>query len=145
MLQVRLPGSNPFQIAASESTTESARPLRVAVADDEAELRIYFARALPHLGYTVTEIVATGEELVKQCQRSPPEVVICDVQLAGISGPEAVATIREQFSIAAVYITENSHEDKAASAAAYCGILTKPFRMHDLTPAIQRAVAERPG
>jgi response regulator NasT len=43
-------------------------PLRIAVADDEPDMRDYFARILPRLGHQVVASAANGEELVARCR-----------------------------------------------------------------------------
>ncbi len=114
--------------------------LRIAVADDEYELQHYFAKVLPYLGYQLVALVTNGEDLVRQCEQTEPDLVISDVTLSGMSGPEAVSVIRCYYPVAAIYITEKPFEDKAAAVAEYSVVLAKPFRMWDLTPAIDRAM-----
>lgn len=130
---------------AEKPAPQLERPLKVAVAEDEVELREYFGQVLPHLGYDLVAIAGSGEELVRLCDQSQPEIVIADVQLVGISGPEAVATIRDRCWVAAVYIAENSFEDMAAKKAVEAAVLPKPFRMAELPLVIQQALELCPG
>ena len=44
-----------------------SRPLRIAVADDETDVRDYFRRLLPRLGHQAGSVVQTGRELVERC------------------------------------------------------------------------------
>ena len=44
--------------------------LRIAVADDEPDMREYFERILPRLGHEVVSVAATGTELVEHCRRN---------------------------------------------------------------------------
>ena len=117
---------------------------KMAVGEDEGELQDYFRRVLPYLGYAVVGLASIGEELVHLCRRAKPELLITDIYLSGISGPEAVKVIRQEYPIAAIYITENPREDMAAQLALNAAVLTKPFQMADLTSAIQLAMSIRP-
>jgi CheY-like chemotaxis protein len=137
-----LPRREPLLEVAVESPGQ--RPLRIAVAEDECELRHFFNRVLPHLGFDVVAVVATGEELVPLCNECRPEIVITDIQLTGLSGIDAVTAIRQNYWVAAVYVVESPIEDMAAERAANAATLAKPFRMLELSPTIQRAMSLRP-
>ena len=43
-------------------------PLRIAVADDEPDIREFFERYLPRLGYEVACAVGSGQELVERAK-----------------------------------------------------------------------------
>ena len=46
--------------------------LRIAVADDELDMRDYFKKSLPRLGHQVVAVAQNGRELVEQCKALPP-------------------------------------------------------------------------
>ena len=117
---------------------------RIALADDEYELRSFFAKVIPHFGFDLVALAASGEELIQLSHQSKPDLVVTDVHLPDISGPEAIETIRRTRWVAAVYVTENPREDLAALRARYAAILMKPFRMTDLAPTFQYAMNLRP-
>ncbi len=124
----------------TEVTAPQQAGLRIAVAEDESELRCFFAKVLPHLGYDVIAVTASGEELVHACEQCRPDVVICDVQLDHLSGPEAVGVIRQRYWVAAIYVAENPVEDTIAVQESHAVVLAKPFRMAELPPAIEQAI-----
>ena len=47
------------------------RALRIAVADDEPDMRDYFRKILPRLGHQVVSAAETGRELLEQCRQTP--------------------------------------------------------------------------
>ena len=49
--------------------------LRIAVADDEPDMRDYFLKILPRLGHRVVAVAATGEDLLAQCRAACPEAL----------------------------------------------------------------------
>ncbi len=118
--------------------------LRIAVAEDETLLRDFYSMALTHLGHEVVAVTTNGEELVKVCDQMSPDLIISDVELPGMTGPEAVAVIRRKHPVAAIYVTETPGEDEACSNADRGVVLAKPFMMSDLTSVIQQAMATKP-
>ena len=53
-----------------------SRPPRIAVADDEPDVRDDFRRLLPRLGHQAVVVAQTGRELVERCRaaRSEPQI-----------------------------------------------------------------------
>jgi len=49
----------------------TASRLRIAVADDEHDLRDYLTRVIRRLGHEVVASATTGQELVDQCHSLP--------------------------------------------------------------------------
>ena len=52
------------------------RPLRIAVADDEPDIREFFERYLPRLGHQVASVAENGRQLVEQCREAHPDLII---------------------------------------------------------------------
>ena len=52
------------------------RSLKIAVADDELDMRDYFQQILPLLGHQVVAVAQTGRELVDLCATTRPDLVI---------------------------------------------------------------------
>jgi response regulator NasT len=70
--------------------------VRIAVADDEADVREYFGRILPLLGHEVVAAASTGRELVEACRREKPDLVITDIKMPDMDGLDAVRAIRAE-------------------------------------------------
>src|SRR5260221_8306371 len=60
--------------------------LRIAVADDEADMRDYFQVLLPRLGHSVVAVAQNGRELVEKCRAAEPDLVITDIKMPEIDG-----------------------------------------------------------
>src|SRR4051794_35052819 len=52
--------------------------LRIAVADDERDTREFFQEALPRLGHQVTSVAENGRQLVENCRKATPDLIITD-------------------------------------------------------------------
>jgi two-component system, response regulator PdtaR len=119
-----------------------SEPLRIAVADDEPDMRDYFARILPRLGHRVVGVAATGEELVALCRTSCADLVITDVKMPGVDGIEAAGRINEERPVPVILVS--AHHDpeliERAEAVHIMGRLVKPIKQADLGPVIALAM-----
>ncbi len=70
-----------------------SRALRIAVADDEPDVRDDFRWALPRLDHQVVAVAQTGRELVERCRATRPDLVITDIKMPDLDGIEAAVAI----------------------------------------------------
>jgi two-component system, response regulator PdtaR len=126
----------------SANNNHNLHRVRIAVADDEVELRDYWRQILPCLGYEVVGVVATGEELVRLCLQVAPDVVITDAFLDGLSGVDAIASIRRDLPVGVVFVTGRLHEDEAVGHGDGPVVLAKPFTIDELQPAVELALRQ---
>jgi response regulator NasT len=118
------------------------RPLRIAVADDEPDMRDYFARILPLLGHRVVVNAANGEELLSKCREARPDLVITDIKMPDMDGIEAAMRLYRETPVPVILISayhdpELIHRAEADHVMAY---LVKPIKQADLEPAIALAI-----
>ena len=114
--------------------------LRIAIADDELDVRDYFKRMLPHLGHEVVAIATNGRELVEMCREKKPDLIIADVRMPDLDGDAAIAEVcRESptpFILISAYSKPSQMSDGCGSVnRAY---LTKPMKRSDLESAIEQ-------
>jgi response regulator NasT len=118
------------------------RPLRIAIADDEPELRQYLRRILPRLGHEVVAVAADGSELVELCRATQPDLVITDIKMPKLDGLSALDEICRSQPRPTIVIS--AHEE-ALSARNGCAQsvavqLVKPINRSQLATAIDRAI-----
>ena len=96
----------------------------VLVVDDEESLRQYMARVLEHEGYKVF-LAGNGLEALDVFQRHAPRIhlVVTDVSMPVMSGPELAARMAELGSQLPVLFVSGGH-DRLALAGP---LLRKPF------------------
>ncbi|MFO0929565.1 MAG: response regulator [Gemmataceae bacterium] len=116
--------------------------LRIAVADDEPDMRDYYRRILPRLGHRVVGVSATGAELLDQCRECRPDLVITDVKMPDMDGIEAAIRLtRDQptpvIVVSALHDPETIGRATAEPTVTY---LAKPIRQAELGPVITQAV-----
>ena len=90
--------------------------LRIAVADDEIDIRDYFRKLLPRLGHKVVALASNGRELIEQCRAEHPDLVITDIQMPEVDGDEAARVVFQEHQIPSILMS--AHLDAAHACAA---------------------------
>lgn len=116
--------------------------LRIAVADDERDMRDFYRRILGLLGHHVVAVVENGRELVEHCLRERPDLVITDVNMPEMDGIEAAVAICREMPLPVILVT--AYHDAALIERAendhVIAYLVKPVGRKDLEPAIALAM-----
>ncbi len=115
--------------------------LRISVADDEADMREYYQRMLTHLGHRVVSCSANGRDLVDECLRKMPDLVITDIKMPEMDGLDAAERIGQQFPVPVILVSAYHSPDMVERASASCvqAFLVKPIKLADLAPTIDFA------
>jgi CheY-like chemotaxis protein len=117
--------------------------LRIVVADDEPDMREYFEKILPRLGHDVVAAAATGAELVEQCRRECPDLIITDIKMPDMDGLEAAAEVCRERPVPVILVTgyQDRHHRKRARQPHVRVYLVKPIKRADLEASIAAAMA----
>jgi PAS domain S-box-containing protein len=134
----------PGNDTAASAQAGRARPARVLIADDNADMREYLARLLRSAGYRVTT-VTDGQAALDAVRADPSDLVISDVMMPRLDGLGLVAALRADARTAAVPVLllsaragqEASIEGLRAGADDY---LVKPFSAADLLARARASV-----
>lgn len=100
------------------------------------------------LGRYVKEVynATDGEAAIVAYNENNPDLLVTDINIPKISGLEVVEHIRkENKNIPVVVITAHDDEEfllkaKELNVSTY---VKKPFTLHDLTQAMEKAIAEK--
>ncbi|MEE3114568.1 MAG: response regulator [Actinomycetota bacterium] len=117
--------------------------MRVALAEDDAIIRLDLRETLEEEGYTVVGDTGRGDEMLELVAATNPEVVILDIKMPGMDGIEVARCIAESHGAAVVILTAFSQRefiDQAIEAGALA-YLVKPFQRSELVPAVEIARA----
>lgn len=121
------------------------RRLRIAVADDEPDMREYFGRILPRLGHDVVAVAATGRELVERCRETRPDLIITDIKMPDLDGLAAVEELGGGVPVIVVTGYQDSAHRARARCADVCAYLLKPVTGEKLRAAIEATPEPGPG
>jgi two-component system, cell cycle sensor histidine kinase and response regulator CckA len=115
----------------------------ILVVDDEAGVRVMIARMLSLAGYQVVS-AQSGEEALEIAKdyAAPLELVLTDVRMPGMSGPELVEElVKARPGIRVMYMSAYSRDVLPAGARdTDIPFLTKPFTMRTLALSIQETL-----
>ncbi len=118
-------------------------PQRILLVDDDESLASMLAEILQLHGFGV-EAATSGEAALARLEASPPDLVVLDVMLPGISGFEVLARLRRATEVPVIMLTA-----RGADAERIAGLtggaddyLAKPFNPLELTARI-RAILKR--
>jgi two-component system cell cycle response regulator DivK len=115
---------------------------RILVADDKASSRELVRSILENLGYEVRE-AEDGIKALETIRNDPPDLVLLDFQMPGLTGHEVLSRIRDDArftSLPVVALTASAmagDRDKAL-AAGFTGYLAKPVSLTALRSEIRR-------
>lgn len=118
---------------------------RVLVADDHPIMVEGLSRLLGE-ACEVVGVARTGPEVVENARRLRPDLVVSDVSMPGMSGIDAMRTLREEGSQARfVFLTFHAEARVVADALRYgaSGYLLKEAAGDELLHAIQVVMTER--
>ena len=112
--------------------------LRIAVADDEPDMRDYFQKSRTRLGHQVVAVAADGRELVEKCRAAAPDLVITDIKMPDLDGIDAAAQLYRERPVPVILVSAY-HDPSLIERAEVDHILAylvKPIKQADLAPAI---------
>jgi two-component system, response regulator PdtaR len=112
--------------------------LKIAVADDELDMRDYFQQMLPLLGHQVIATAKDGRELVELCAATRPDLVITDIKMPDMDGIEAAARIYKNAPVPVILVSAHNDSEfiRRAEGDYILAYLVKPIKQSDLEPAI---------
>lgn len=113
---------------------------RILVVDDQPEDRRLLTAMLEPYGHDV-RTAASGEEAVRVATADPPDLILLDVVMSGMTGYDACRQIRADertHSVPIVLLTASHDQDKVAGLDAGADdFVTKPFDKHELLARVR--------
>jgi len=120
------------------------KPISVSIVDDDRELNEKIAAYLgKSANYRCISSYATAEEALEQLPRDKPDVVLMDINMAGMSGIECVRLLRQRLPntpVVMLTVFEDTSKIFRAIAAGASGYLLKRMPPSKLLDAIDEVV-----
>ncbi|HEY7427709.1 MAG TPA: response regulator [Gemmataceae bacterium] len=119
-----------------------ATGLRIAVADDERDMRLFFQELLPHMGHQVVVNAETGRQLVEESRAARPDVVITDIKMPDMDGIEAATAVNREHEVPVILVSAHQEAEVLSRSGGehIMAYLIKPVKPADLQAAITLAV-----
>ena len=135
--------------SASGSRADQARPPRILVADDSPEMRALLSDILSEEGYDVT-VAASGARALSIMNDDPPDLLITDLLMPGMSGFALRSLMLRRPDLAAVRVVVlSAYWHRPSETLDVAAVLEKPLNIDRLLEAVRRltdgaAVADPP-
>lgn len=114
----------------------------VLIVEDEPRLRELLQRAIGGWGFG-TVVARSGEEAMRLCQSSTPDIALLDLNLPGMDGLELFERLKSQRPMIQGIVLTGFASVEAARQAIHLEVvefLTKPCHLGDLERALDRAL-----
>lgn len=110
--------------------------MNILICEDSPLIAMDLAETVSAQGHTVDGTVDRSTDCLERCSESPPDLVLCDLNLAdGCTGLGLVENLAERGVPAVIVSSEASSVPSTTSAKA---VVEKPVHEVDLTIAIER-------
>jgi PAS domain S-box-containing protein len=121
---------------------------KIMIVEDERITAEDLKGALENVGYTVVDLISSGEDAVEKAGKLRPDIVLMDIRLEGeMDGIKAAEEIREHYGMPVIYLTAYSDVNtvqraKITEPSGYIlkepfGFIRKPFEESELHTAIE--------
>jgi len=124
-----------------------ARSAHILAIDDEVEILEMLTRVLGRQGYQV-DAVSDGESGLARMAEKHYDLILCDVRMPGLSGPEVYQRVRAQDPDLAqriIFTTGDTISPATRRFLEETGVpyLSKPFFLTELLEKVQAAIVEQ--
>jgi CheY-like chemotaxis protein len=122
------------------------RSLKIAIADDEVDMRDFLRKILQRLGHEVVSVSETGNDLVRETLRTHPDLVVTDLKMPDGDGLSAMSRIWEHEPIPVIIISAYPQDmaTRPIREDLVVCVLVKPVKSADLERAIGRLAGDAP-
>ncbi|MEH3105713.1 MAG: type II toxin-antitoxin system ParD family antitoxin [Sphingomonas fennica] len=135
------PAPAPAPAPAAPAPAPTSAGSTILLVEDDALIRTSTAEVLQDAGYVVVD-AASAEDAMTALQTAPVDVLVTDVNLPGLSGPEFAARARQlRPTVGIVFATGETGLTVDVPGAV---VLCKPYGAEALEAAITRAGGRRP-
>jgi phosphoserine phosphatase RsbU/P len=134
------------RVSTSQSSGAHPIPKRILVVDDDDAARDLLKRQLSS-SYFV-EVARDAASALKSILKNPPDLVLIDMQMPGMTGLELVARLRELGALertSTLLVTAAGSDEDLRSAAIEAGavdFLAKPIGRRELLARVERTLAQ---
>jgi CheY-like chemotaxis protein len=110
----------------------------ILVVEDDGDIRECYQSLLERAGYRVAT-AENGKEALDQLKRQRPALILLDLMMPVMSGPEFLEILRADSSSAEIpVLIVSAYGELADATAGVSGFLRKPVELQTLLSAVRR-------
>lgn len=126
-------------------TGNAANKPRVLYVEDEKDLQVLMTSMLQFLGYEIT-CADNGKMGIEKAEEWKPDVILMDVRMPVMNGPEAIAILRSKPDTknTPIYVVSAYNDAVTRDACKQAGaddFFTKPIDIEKIDAAIKTVLA----
>ncbi|MDD2858601.1 MAG: response regulator [Candidatus Nanopelagicales bacterium] len=115
---------------------------RILQVEDDPDIQAVVKMALEALGGFEVELADSGQEAIELAGRNRPDLILLDVMMPGMDGPDTLARLRREPELAQVPVIFMTAKVQPSEVAAYralgvIGVIAKPFDAMTLASLVQ--------
>jgi DNA-binding response OmpR family regulator len=134
-------------VDATHNSDGDAVPVRVLIAEDEANIAEALRFILGREGYEVACVV-DGESALRRLRSDPPDVLMLDVMLPGMNGFEVLKSVRADAALSALPVViltakTQAQDRRLAEELGAQAYIAKPFSNREIVDQLRRLTAAR--
>ena len=128
---------------ATDGSAADKQTHSILLVDDDEDVRRFVACSLEEYGHRVIE-AKDGVSAIAAFEKDPPDLVILDYVMPGMTGAEVAAELRGRVpGQPLLFVTGYSESQAIRDAAPDASVIAKPFRPDTLDLAVRDAMAMR--
>lgn len=122
---------------------------KVMLVEDDNDIRTVAGMALEMVGGLKIQACESGAEALEKVAAFAPQLVLLDVMMPGMNGPEVLQALRQRADTAAIpviFLTAKVQEEEVAKLRALgaLDVIAKPFDPMTLADTVKALWAARP-
>lgn len=122
---------------------------KILCVDDSTDIRAVLQIALEMIGGFEVCLCASGKEALEKAPNFNPDLIVLDVLMPEMSGPETLTALRgtdQLAKIPVIFMTGQNqlNEIEALTQQGSIGVITKPFQPTELANQIKALWAQHP-
>jgi two-component system, NtrC family, response regulator AtoC len=110
----------------------------ILVVEDDTDVRESIREVLEDAGYHVAT-AANGKEGLDRLERARPALILLDLMMPVMSGPELLAILQQRGSDVPVVVV-SAYCDNADASTGVSGFISKPVRLQKLLDTVREYV-----
>jgi two-component system OmpR family response regulator len=124
----------------TDATMEASALRRILFVEDDPDIQVVATMALESLGGFSVLACGSGLEALSRFDEFAPDLVLLDVMMPGMDGPETLAALRRRSDVPVIFMTARvqTHEVLRYRELGAAEVIAKPFDPMTLADTVRK-------